>query len=377
MARPGSAEPPAATGIAVMEPPSRRGHFSKRMKTALAVACFAWVGMALRLGLAKLTADLNFGITTSTDLHTEQCIRRASAHGFFLQNMLGCFLIAVVARHRPLLNEHVAAGLSTGLCGSLTTWGTWMQETASTMLHGDVWMAFVSLFAMLSLSLSSLSLGQVAANGGMDVTPSIPIRMHFSHKAAPAAAHRFAEDEAGSDAVRAAEEEEDWALELSEPPASREPSAKEPDATRLHTLIIGGAAVLVVLAVALLSICRDLEGLLCMAMAPPGALLRWLLALGNPYTAPLPVFTLAANTLACGVEAVSAVMAGRAPSGLGRDAWAALGTGFAGCLSTVSTFAVELCTDKLGGLRMRATYFLISFALAMATLLPPYALARC
>lgn len=368
-----------------MAKPPRRGICSGKIRTALSVAFFAWVGMGLRMGIDLLFKPLNFGLTTAAIRREEICVHNVGASGYFLQNALGCFLIAIVARHKPLLNEHIAVGLSTGLCGSLTTWATWMEEEAFTMVGGEVWMAFVSVACMLSVSLASYRLGEIAADCSMGVNPSIPIRLR--RQKAAAAADTSSGGESGSSSEGAAssdgegrgEAQADWTLELCDDAAAREPGATEdpPDNTWLDLLIVGSASVIIVLILVLLVVYQYDLGLLYMAMSPFGALLRWLLSLGNPYTAPLPVFTLIANTLGCGVDAAAAVMSGRLTVGLGHEAWASFGTGFGGSLSTVSTFVAELRSDKLGGFRMRSAYFLTSFALAMAVLLPTYALAKC
>jgi len=122
------------------------------------------------------------------------------------------------------------------------------------------------------------------------------------------------------------------------------------------------------------------EGLFGLAYAPLGALLRWYLSLYNASAQracfALPALTLLANTLGCASNAFSALMAPQEPSHVGHIAIAAIGTGFAGCLSTVSTLISELRSDTLGGLRVRVAYFLLSVALAMAVTLPMLS-ARC
>uniref|UniRef100_A0A7S1RPP4 Fluoride ion transporter CrcB n=1 Tax=Alexandrium catenella TaxID=2925 RepID=A0A7S1RPP4_ALECA len=344
--------------------------------------------MALRMGIDLLFHPANFGLTTGAIQSQELCMHELGASGYFLQNALGCFLIAIVAKHKPLLNEHIAVGLSTGLCGSLTTWATWMQLEAFTTLGGEVWMAIVSVVCMLSVSLGSYRLGEIAADCGMGVKPSIPIRVH--RRKAVDAADASSEEESGrsgsegattsddAEGVAAAQVHVDWALEICDEAPVREPSAKDPPLRAwLDGLVLAGASVIIVLTVVLLVVYKYDSGLLYMAMAPFGALLRWALSMGNAYTAPLPVFTLVANTLGCAVDAAAAVLAGRNVIGIGHQAWASFGTGFGGCLSTVSTFVAELRSDKLGGFRMRATYFLISLALAMAVMLPTYSLAKC
>jgi len=372
---------------------SRPSFFTGKVKTALAVAYFSWAGMALRLGLVRLTETLHFGLTMSDAKQSWYCLQTTSASGYFLQNMLGCLLIAIVARHKLLMNEHIAAGLGTGLCGSLTTWATWMQQEAATIVNGEVWMAFVSLICMLCVCLSMFSLGEIIANGGMDVPVAVPINTSFTRKARAAGCGESSGEESARSTSSSVDDmgdeedsimpgasvaEGDWTLDLCPEPPEREPSEKEIDTQALDRLILGVSMIVILVALGLIVWFKRVPGAIYFALAPFGALLRWFLSLGNPYTAPFPVFTLLENTLGCGVDALAGVMAGRAaPGGFEHHVWVGLGTGFGGCLSTVSTFVVELRNDKLGGFRMRAAYFLLSFGLAMAVLLPVSAYVPC
>merc|ERR1711879_249277 len=106
-------------------------------------------------------------------------------------------------------------------------------------------------------------------------------------------------------------------------------------------------------------------GLLDLAYAPAGALLRWCLSLYNTQYSKLcfgiPVFTLVANTLGCVCNALPAILGTRVTHDNDRIAIDAIGAGFAGCLSTVSTLISELRSDTIGGLRVRIGYFVMSF----------------
>jgi len=142
----------------------------------------------------------------------------------------------------------------------------------------------------------------------------------------------------------------------------------------LQAFIVLTAFCLIILYIGL---CAGLDydlGLLDLAYSWVGALLRWYLSLYNAQYQKafygVPVFTLVANTLACVCNAFPAVLAQRETHYAGRIAIEAVSTGFAGCLSTVSTLISELQSDAIGGLRVRIFYFLISFGLAMAVELP-------
>lgn len=93
-----------------------------------------------------------------------------------------------------------------------------------------------------------------------------------------------------------------------------------------------------------------------LVLAPPGTILRWYLSRLNAHPRSnrlrLPLGTLAANLLATAIVCAAFVLqrVGRAPGVGTRGAFTALGCaaaygleqGFCGCLSTISTFAVEL-----------------------------------
>ncbi|GHJ85706.1 hypothetical protein NliqN6_2108 [Naganishia liquefaciens] len=109
-------------------------------------------------------------------------------------------------------------------------------------------------------------------------------------------------------------------------------------------------------------------------LGPPGAILRFMLAKINTkgrFLTRFPMGTFVANMLASGVVSASYVVQRTAyNTGLtttGCDAMIALEQGFCGCLSTVSTFAVEI--RSIDRARWKATYVLTSVVLGHALVL--------
>ncbi|CAE8644261.1 unnamed protein product, partial [Polarella glacialis] len=373
--------------------------------TALSVAYFSCVGLALRVGIAMLVRNLDAGLTTTSAIvppglpaDPHPCRMSSTAAGYFLQNVLGCVLMAIIARHKASMNEHLAVGLSSGLCGSLTTWATWMGEEAATFMNGSIYEAFVSLFAVLCICVASFGFGHFVAGCGMGDEPrcfdehcglrSLTERLSRRiFRGAPEATESEG-DESSTDGERMEMEEREleeeaeyvdamaWEIHVDNP--SR-PSIPGHTKSLPKMVILSDAVHVVIFAcglvviVVFLGLCAHFQyyiGLFDIAFAPAGALLRWWLSLFNKYTAPFPVFTLVANTLACVCNGFSAIMVKRMGEGLARDAVSAVSTGFAGSLSTVSTLIAELRSEHLGGIRLRMFYFLTSFGLAMAVLLP-------
>jgi len=334
-----------------------------------------------------------------------RCPLESSASGYFVQNIVGCVLMGAIARHKKSMSEFLAVGLASGLCGSLTTWATWMGEEAITFMNGYPVQACASLVSMLCVSLCSYRLGFFMAGCGMGDEPlcfdewcglrwcirrkgrgrsrgttvELEDKPKSESRSSPARDEESSED---SDAtVSGSESGGDGAVDTLDWGLRVDASCKElpaPEDVKLSPGFewsIVALAFFLVLACVVLCGSFDYEaGLFDLAMAPAGALLRWYLSLYNPWAQKslggIPVFTLLANTLACACNAASAVLSNREHHEVSKLALAAISTGFAGCLSTVSTLVGELRSDTIGGLRVRVSYFLLSFGLAMAVEVP-------
>eukprot|EP00435_Cladocopium_sp_Y103_P012666 s1471_g3.t1 len=287
-----------------------------KLITAISVAFFALLGCAIRVSFELWLHHLDFGVTTShpgpfilKDSH--KCYKRSSAAGYFFQNVLGCILMAAVARHKKAMNQHLATGLSSGLCGALTTWATWMGEVAHTITNGYAFQAFVSVLCMLCVSLASYRFGHFLAGCGMEDEPKCfdeycGLRILFSRQEKNIEMVEDGETASDSDGENGTEHE--WGLHVDEPSSWREQSEKEvflSDA--VHAAITGLALIYIVTFLGIAGGHKYYTGLLDMSMAPFGALLRWWLSLFNKYTAPFPFFTLLANTLGCLCNALAGV----------------------------------------------------------------------
>jgi len=365
--------------------------FSKcpKLGTALAVAFFSFGGLASRVAIDRLLQNLDFGVSTTRAYVTglpwskHGCHFSTGGSGYFVQNMVGTMFMAIIGRHKKALNPYMAAGLSTGYCGSLTTFATWMGEISMTFFNGYIWQAFISILCMACVNQCGFRFGHFIAGCGMGDEPRC-FDEHCGLKTLAEACcgkgpSKEDDEESGSDEdldvpsedeeIREDREEigEDWALSLDPAPQPAEPVKIS---SFINTLIITVNILGILLYIAACSGTEYWAGDLEIAYAPFGALTRWWLSLFNPWFQQncmgLPFGTLIANTLGCVFNAFAGVLAHRLDPGIGRDAIVAISTGFAGCLSTVSTFVNELQSDALGGVRMRFFYFLLSFGLAMA-----------
>mmetsp|Transcript_34434 Transcript_34434/g.73363 ORF Transcript_34434/g.73363 Transcript_34434/m.73363 type:complete len:391 (-) Transcript_34434:230-1402(-) len=390
-----------------MAPKACRG-CPPKLLTAGSVAFFAFVGVAIRVALAKLTEGLSFGLTTVNPSPSGgiPCHLKSGASGYFLQNIVGCILMAAIARHKKSMNEFLAVGLSSGLCGSLTTFATWMGEEAATIVDGQVFEAFVSVLSMLCVSLTSYRLGHFMAGCGMANSEDqcfdewcglqhciIAVKKRGHDEEEEASSEGETSDSDGSDGSGAARpgraedvvdgHHSDWGLRVDEPRSWREP--EHPKDIRLHPIFQWMLVFLgFVFIIAYICFCVGFSywaGLLDLAMAPAGALLRWYLSLHNGVAQKaccgLPIFTLIANLAGVACNSVAGVLGPQMEEPLRKAAVGALSTGFAGSLSTVSTLVSELRSDAIGGLRVRTLYFALSFGLAMAIELPVLFNVKC
>jgi len=343
-----------------------------------AVAAFACLGVAVRVQLHWLLGLGGDGIFEVNDPQSTCPGGKASASGFFVQNLLGCLLIAVVAQRKAELGDAVAVGLSTGLCGSLTTFATWMQYTAIATLRGRYATALAALVGTHCACLCFHQLGEVLASpdpagdrgkrrGGAD----------SGQGGGALSVHAYAAD------VEAEREEADGSEDASD--AADEDSsdtdgsaAVEAGAGGSCAALTAGFCAILLCAVLVHEVLRkDWAALTAIALAPFGAWMRYFLALGNPRCSRFPLFTLLANVLGCSADALMVVMVGRSSTELGVSEWKAFGTGFGGSLSTVSTFVAELRSSKTPDLAAKATYGLCSFAAGLVVLLLANTFATC
>jgi fluoride ion exporter CrcB/FEX len=101
------------------------GERRKLINECLSISLFAYVGVALRIALVSASSS------TGTNLLD------VLGHDCFLQNILGSALMGF-AKNRKSSSSTVtllATGVTTGLCGCLTTFATWML-TVNDLLRG-------------------------------------------------------------------------------------------------------------------------------------------------------------------------------------------------------------------------------------------------
>ncbi|UZJ51273.1 hypothetical protein CBS101457_000593 [Exobasidium rhododendri] len=256
---------------------------------------------------------------------------------------VGCLVMGWTLANRKALEKwyppmYIAIG--TGFCGSVTTFSTWILHVFQAFgdqkhygrggLH-NVMDALTQTGATLGMSLIAVSAGVSLAG----VLPIHPVLHFLEHKTS----YNRWRGHSGEATPKAKE--------------ASVPFSKVPDLLSIGTGIVFWAASAI--------LCGTYPAFrqvtFAIVMAPPGAILRWYLSRLNSIhrsqRAPFwPLGTLAANLIATTVIAavfvaqnvgsVSGVGGGGAYTVNGCHALYGVQEGFCGCLSTISTFAVEL-----------------------------------
>ncbi|TYZ60622.1 hypothetical protein PybrP1_004879 [[Pythium] brassicae (nom. inval.)] len=365
-------------------PPTWRERLNAHAPALVSVAIGAYVGVAVRVLLTELAAVLS-----SPQLELLELLGLS----YFLPNAFGCFVMGIAVRGRPLFRDQFAVyftGLTTGFCGSCTTFASWDLGAATMFVHGK----WVNALLVLSVQVASaMTSFRVGVHVGEGVIQTYIIRMYPFRKP-PVELNQLKSDleryilglrsvtknafgELLSRRVSATEQSllvsRDACVEL-----LGEIAQVEADYYRvLHNgfaWVVTGVAVSAVLWV-LPFISGDnytSSRLLAVCFGPLGAVLRYHLSLRNtqPRWRNFPLYTFAPNVLASILSSVvevtgSAVAAAhRDASGAYADsasfkAFVLLGrgameVGFLGSLSTVSTWVNEL--DALSSRRVLYAY---------------------
>ncbi|KAJ3172218.1 hypothetical protein HDU88_007036 [Geranomyces variabilis] len=265
------------------------------LPTAALLAAFSVVGTLVRIGLLELH---NYPDAPVISIIYPQLV------GCVIIGWINVYKNSVSKRYHPI---YVA--IATGLCGSITTFSTWSLDTflalsstgsAHRSWNGDNILAGIAItIVVLSVSLSSLSFGETIA-----LLPTTST-MHTPPAPRP------------------------W-LQLRFEPAD------------VAAMVVGSSVW--TCAVALTFAVSEWRNVMAAAaMGPFGTVLRWRLSLLNLRYLNFPLGTFLANMLGTLCIGILYLLSHRAHAGTNVCILLnALSTGFCGCLTTVSTFVVEL-----------------------------------
>lgn len=82
-------------------------------------------------------------------------------------NMAGCLFLGILTAHQSVLSEEIYALLSTGVCGALTTFSTFILETAILIRIRAFFSAFLNIVLTLGLALTAFTFGYFMEFGNL------------------------------------------------------------------------------------------------------------------------------------------------------------------------------------------------------------------
>ncbi|CAO3687889.1 unnamed protein product [Umbelopsis ramanniana] len=249
----------------------------------------------------------------------------APVFGLAYAQFVGCVIMGVVVKKKDFLIKTylpLQIALSTGLCGSITTFSSWQLGTfeAFSNYAGADHARGYNVLAGLSQVLITLAVS----------TCGLTLGYHIAYVLDHIFIHHFARKS----------DTRNYTIT----PVGYKFSGKVQDVLCLLAGLSSWVAVIVIAA----TVTSKQHLTLACVFAPLGTLARWWLSRYNVRMVGFPLGTFIANILATLVLAiVTLLMSGPVSSSAGCNVLQGISDGFCGCLSTISTFTVEITTLKL------------------------------
>ncbi|CAI5975020.1 unnamed protein product [Closterium sp. NIES-65] len=317
-ARPPLVNPPVTSPWArareqVPEEDERLEPWLAHVSVLVHLATFAIIGVLIRYGLEVL-----FGPEVAHVTDDEQTVfidLPANIAGSFIMGMVG----VAAKRHIAAYSEHLAIGLSTGLCGCITTFASWNQRMLAILASG-LWVRALAGYIV------GAALPFVSLMAGIDLADGIKWQIKRAN---------------------------DRRTAHGKPPL-RAPRGDHFDRRWASLLLFFCLSVFLVTAAAIGTALDDWSSKtrrlwFACVVAAPGAWLRWYLSWLNGGAVGkgrwwqwVPVGTVAANVSASVLEAALSTVVLTYNNEVSVLAVGALQLGFLGSLSTVSTLMVEV-----------------------------------
>ncbi|OWY96357.1 Camphor resistance CrcB protein, partial [Phytophthora megakarya] len=347
----------------------------KYVPVIMSISIGAYLGVGVRVLLTEF-ADVMY--VSQTEL------LELLGFGFFLPNVVGCFVMGLATRMKSVLRgqyDVMLTGVTTGFCGSCTTFASWDLGAALMFVHGRWLNAILMLCVQVASAMVSLRFGFHVAEGivhyftlqeypfrkppvnltqlNLDLDRNInyfrDIKMH-TFGTLVARRVRSTEDSL----IIARDSCKELMAEITQVEQEQHP-------IHHHNLVWVVSALFLTAVFWVLAFCGldnyPSSRLLALCFGPFGALLRWYLSLSNskPMCKNFPFFTflpnVAASCMSCAMEIVGSVEYHNGASAYRHFVmWGqgAIMVGFLGSLSTVSTWVNEL--DTLSSRRLFWAY---------------------
>lgn len=369
----------AARDAAAAAPVTWRTVLDTHAPILVAITIGAYFGVGVRVLLAELAQALS-----SSQMELLQLL----GFGYFLPNAVGCFVMGLAVRWKPLFRSQFAVyftGVTTGFCGCCTTFSSWDVGVAAMFVHGKWVNALIVLCVQITSAICSFRVGY---HGGDGVVQYFIKRMYPFQKPPVDLMQLKLNLERNIRSLRSVKANEFGQLVSRRVGATEQALVTSYDASaeliaeitqveqdfyrvthRGHAWLVTGVIITALLwALALLSSENNYarSRLLAVCFGPFGALLRYQLSLFNtqPKCKNFPLYTFVPNVgaslLSCAVEVIgSSIAAHHSASDASFRTFVLVGegaiqVGLLGSLSTVSTWVCEL--DVLSSRRVYWAY---------------------
>lgn len=130
-----------------------REQLNARAPVLVSVVIGAYFGVGVRVLLTELVRALSSPQVELLDL---------LGLSYFLPNALGCFVMGIAVRGKPLFRDQFAVyftGITTGFCGSCTTFASWDLGAATMFVHGEWVNALLVLSVQVASAMASFRAG--------------------------------------------------------------------------------------------------------------------------------------------------------------------------------------------------------------------------
>ncbi|CAG8641662.1 9772_t:CDS:2 [Paraglomus occultum] len=230
---------------------------------------------------------------------------------------VGCLIMGICIQSKDMLFDTyypLYVGIATGLCGSITSFSSFELATFRAVINDGIG---YGIMAGLTHVMITVGMSVVAFRFGKDLTEVVTSKRRENRKKR---LYKLV------------------------------PIDFRKNGLKLDFGCVAIGAIVWIAAVSLAIVWREQRPILfATVFGPVGTLSRWRLGAFNSAKTVFPLGTFAANMLGCLCLSILFLLShGSVSSNIGCDIIAGLSDGFCGCLTTISTFAVELTTLSRG-----------------------------